>query len=84
MARKKPNEQIKAEIIEGFIRLLKSFDWYYQYADDHRAYKAGRDQEKVLFNYIKDHPTASEALDALYMLFNPDTKLIENELQDQA
>lgn len=34
--------------IEKYKSLLKHHDWYYEYADDHRAWRKGVDERNVL------------------------------------
>jgi tRNA G26 N,N-dimethylase Trm1 len=41
----------KLEILE---EKLQQHDWYYQYSDDHRVWKRGSEQSKVIQNLIKE------------------------------
>lgn len=34
--------------IEEYIRALKSFDWFYDFSDDHRVYKRGYERMSAL------------------------------------
>lgn len=37
-----------------FFKLLENHDWYYQYADDHRAWTRGSEQSKRLQAIIQE------------------------------
>jgi len=34
--------------LKSYYNMLKAFDWYYAYSDDHRVWKAGSDKEDQL------------------------------------
>lgn len=39
-----------------FIQLLKKHDWYYQYSDDPRAYRKGREERFVIERMVSAQP----------------------------
>lgn len=41
---------------EEFFKLLEIHDWYYQYADDHRAWTKGSQESKRLQALIQENP----------------------------
>lgn len=50
---------MKQPTVNDYIYRLKSHDWYYEYSDDHVAWRRGRDERKVLedlrFEFDKDY-----------------------------
>ena len=40
--------------LEEFRTLLKYHDWYYMYADDHRAWTEGNESSKKINQILKD------------------------------
>ena len=56
----------KKEIIDDklkrFAKLLMSHDYLYSYSDDHRAWKAGVAEEKVLMDMIEEFELIDENL----------------------
>ena len=38
---------------EQYAKMLDSHDWYYQFSDDHRVYRAGEANRRKLEHYAK-------------------------------
>ena len=44
----------KLPTIEEFIKLCKHHDWTFEYSDDHRAWKKGREERDFLMSCVKE------------------------------
>jgi hypothetical protein len=64
---------------DEFIKNLKGHDWWYQYADDKRAYAAGSASWGRISPVAKRYPEAKEALE-LTQMYNDSTRTDEDRL----
>jgi|TARA_R110002153_G_scaffold94742_1_gene228172 hypothetical protein len=42
--------------IQDFFKLLEHHDWYYNYSDDHRAWKKGQEESQRIQSIIQEVP----------------------------
>lgn len=62
--------------LSGFARMLKKHDWFYHYADDHRAWTKGQDswkniqQTKAKINGMGERK--AQLGDALFLKYKPE------------
>ena len=81
----------KKEIIDDklkrFAKLLMSHDYLYSYSDDHRAWKAGVAEEKILMDMIEEFELIDEKLgkiaSLLYKEFYQSKVPIETQLSGE-
>ena len=63
-------ENIEERLLDEFEYLLKTFDWSYQYSDDHGVWRRGRAHAEAIANKFKELNDHSLELykkaDALY------------------
>ena len=59
-----PNGEPTLEQLQKFYGKCRWHDWYYQYADDHRSYTAGRDASHELQHITTFHPKYKEIYNA--------------------
>ena len=68
--------ETKQITIEEFYEMLEKHDWYYDFADDHRYWKAGKSSlEKIKALTIKDANFAKLYLDYSAWIFSNSEKL---------
>lgn len=46
--------------MDEYIKLLQSHDWFYNYSDDHRVWRAGEEQYKKIMALAKEHDPSFE------------------------
>lgn len=64
--------------LKEFEKVLKKADWYFQYADDGRAYREGRasvdSAVSMRFVLCKKYPESEKDIDELFAKYRPSRK----------
>lgn len=75
---------IDAFAIEMFESMCKDHDWYFEYSDDHRVWKAGRSSYSELFakynGMIKKYPAVTSAIWKMYNPFIKEQEPVNNSV----